>query len=77
MPVCLRSQPSCYVSLKFAGYSNLLNGDIMKNVKFEALSARCAKPWALRAHRASFLRYTYLIDSYWRIGTESMMYGVA
>ena len=30
MPVCLRSQPSCHASLKFAGYSNLLNGDILK-----------------------------------------------
>ena len=30
MPVCLRSQPSCHVSLIFAGYSNLLNGDILK-----------------------------------------------
>ena len=30
MLVCLRSQPSCYASLKFAGYSNLLNGDILK-----------------------------------------------
>ena len=30
MPVCFRSQPSCHASLKFAGYSNLLNGDILK-----------------------------------------------
>ena len=30
MLVCLRSQPSCHASLKFAGYSNLLNGDILK-----------------------------------------------
>ena len=30
MPICLRSQPSCHVSLKFVGYSNLLNGDILK-----------------------------------------------
>ena len=30
MPICLRSQPSCHASLKFAGYSNLLNGDILK-----------------------------------------------
>ena len=30
MPVCLRSQPSCHASLKFAGYSNLINGDILK-----------------------------------------------
>ena len=30
MPVCLRSQPSCHASLKFVGYSNLLNGDILK-----------------------------------------------
>ena len=30
MPVCLRSQPSCHASLKFADYSNLLNGDILK-----------------------------------------------
>ena len=30
MPVCLWSQPSCHVSLKFAGYSNPLNGDILK-----------------------------------------------
>ena len=30
MPVCLRSQPSCHGSLNFAGYSNLLNGDILK-----------------------------------------------
>ena len=30
MPVRLRSQPSCHASLKFAGYSNLLNGDILK-----------------------------------------------
>ena len=30
MPVCLWSQPSCHASLKFAGYSNLLNGDILK-----------------------------------------------
>ena len=30
MPVCLRSQPSCHASLKFAGYSNLLDGDIFK-----------------------------------------------
>ena len=30
MPVCLRSQPSCHASLKFAGYSNLLNRDILK-----------------------------------------------
>ena len=30
MPVCLWSQPSYHASLKFAGYSNLLNGDILK-----------------------------------------------
>ena len=30
MPVCLRSQLSCHASIKFAGYSNLLNGDILK-----------------------------------------------
>ena len=30
MPVYLRSQPSCHASLKFAGYSNLPNGDILK-----------------------------------------------
>ena len=30
MPVCLWSQPSCHASLKFAGYSNILNGDILK-----------------------------------------------
>ena len=30
MPVCLRSQPSCHASLKFAGYSSLLSGDILK-----------------------------------------------
>ena len=30
MPVCLRSQLSCHASLKFAGYSNPLNGDILK-----------------------------------------------
>ena len=30
MPVWLRSQPSCHASLKFAGCSNLLNGDILK-----------------------------------------------
>ena len=30
MPVCLRSQPSCHASLKFAGYSNPLNVDILK-----------------------------------------------
>ena len=30
MPVCLRSQPSCHASLKLVGYSNLLNGDILK-----------------------------------------------
>ena len=30
MPLCLRPQPSCHASLKFAGYSNLLNGDISK-----------------------------------------------
>ena len=30
MPVCLHPQPSCHASLKFAGYSNLLNGDILK-----------------------------------------------
>ena len=30
MPICLRSRPSSHVSLKFAGYSNLLNGDILK-----------------------------------------------
>ena len=30
MPVCLRSEPSCHASLKFTGYSNLLNGDILK-----------------------------------------------
>ena len=30
MPICLRSQPSCHVSLKLAGYSNLLNEDILK-----------------------------------------------
>ena len=30
MPICLQSQPSCHASLKFAGYSNLLNGDILK-----------------------------------------------
>ena len=28
--VCLQSQPSCHASLKFAGYSNLLNGDVFK-----------------------------------------------
>ena len=30
MPVGLRSQPSCHASLKFADYSNPLNGDILK-----------------------------------------------
>ena len=30
MPICLWSQPSCHVSLKFAGYSNLLNEDVLK-----------------------------------------------
>ena len=30
MPACLQSQPSCHVSLKSMGYSNLLNGDILK-----------------------------------------------
>ena len=30
MPAFLRSQPSCHASLKFAGYSNLLNRDILK-----------------------------------------------
>ena len=30
MPIGLRSQPSCHASLKFPGYSNLLNGDILK-----------------------------------------------
>ena len=30
IPICLRSQPSCHTSLKFAGDSNLLNGDILK-----------------------------------------------
>ena len=35
MPVCLRSQPSCHASLKFAGYSNLLNGDILKMSNLE------------------------------------------
>ena len=30
MSVCLRSQPFCHALLKFAGYSNLLNGDILK-----------------------------------------------
>ena len=30
MNVCLRSQPSCHASLKLAGYSNLLNEDILK-----------------------------------------------
>ena len=30
MPVYLRSQPSCHASLKYPGYSNLLNGDILK-----------------------------------------------
>ena len=38
MPVCLRSQPSCHASLKFAGYSNLLNADMLKmsNLKLPA-----------------------------------------
>ena len=35
MPVCLRSQPSCHASLKFVGYSNLLNGDILKMSKLK------------------------------------------
>ena len=35
MPICLRSQPSCHTSLKFAGYSNLLNGDILKMSNFK------------------------------------------
>ena len=30
MPLCLRPQQSCHASLKFAAYSNLLNGDISK-----------------------------------------------
>ena len=30
MPLCLRPQPSCHASLKFACYSNLPNGDISK-----------------------------------------------
>ena len=30
MPACLRSKPSCHASLKFAGYSNLPNGDNLK-----------------------------------------------
>ena len=39
MPVCLRSRPSGRASLKFAGYSNLLNGDILKmsNLKLSQL----------------------------------------
>ena len=39
MPVCLRSQPSCHASLKFAGYSNLLNGDILKMSNLKLLSS--------------------------------------
>ena len=36
MPGYLWSQPSCHASLKFVGYSNVLNGDILKmsNLKF-------------------------------------------
>ena len=30
MSVCFQSQPSCHALLKFAGYSNLLNEDILK-----------------------------------------------
>ena len=30
MFVCLQSQPSCHALLKFVGYSNLLNEDILK-----------------------------------------------
>ena len=49
MPVCLKSQPSCHASLKFAGYSNLLNGDILKmsNLKLSQPGVRArARPRA-------------------------------
>ena len=49
MPVCLRSQPSCHASLKFAGYSNLLNGDILKmsNLKLSqpGVDTKSFHPW--------------------------------
>ena len=32
------------------------------------------KPQAQWVHRTSFLRYPYLIESYWRIGTEHTMH---
>ena len=35
MPICLRSQPSCHASLKFAGYSNQQNGDILRMSNLE------------------------------------------
>ena len=35
MPVYLRSQPSCHASLKLAGYSNLLNENILKMSNLE------------------------------------------
>ena len=35
MLVCFWSQPSCHVSLKIVGYSNLQNGDILKMSNLE------------------------------------------
>ena len=61
MPACLRSQPSCHVSLIFVGYSNLLNGDILKmsNLKFSQLSVDTEKLVAILA--ASEMTREYLI----------------
>ena len=44
MPVCLRSQPSCHASLKFAGFKST-KWRHFENVKFEALSARREHNW--------------------------------
>ena len=43
MPVCLWLQPSCHALLKFAGYSNQLNGDILKmsNLKLSQPGVFC------------------------------------
>ena len=48
MPVCLRSQPSCHASLKFAGYSNLLNEDILK-----MSNLKLSQPGVYELHSAS------------------------
>ena len=73
MLVCLRSQPSCHASLKFAGYSNLLNGDILKmsNLKLSqpgVASSACGVSSAhLNYKKHPMIRSVYCFHVYYHV----------